>query len=791
MSINTCLLAQETIQGKVQQENGMGVAYATVAILNTNRGAVTDEDGNFSLNLSPGIHQLSVRAIGFATVVRSIDSDEIDLVEIVLEPKSQRLGQVIVTAQKTEQDIMEVPAAVTSISETKIKNAQIWSLENLNSLIPNYYSSESRVAFQQVQGIRGIQVFSENPAIATYIDGVNNLDIIANGFLLSDIDRIEVLRGPQGTLFGRNAMGGVINIITKKPTNKQAYSLETSIGNLGLQRHGFSAKLPILPNKLFFGLSGQYQYRDGFIKADTTSTPNPEANIQNTRIGDDKSWYTNMYLRWLVNNQWDITLNAKGQIDHSNASDMYVTQQLSEAIEDPDRVRIGYVGHHKRDVLNTALSIDYSTPNFRISSVSTYQQIGLSFEDISWPYFLAGAGSLYSSYKNGAFGVRGEPQQVFTQEFKINSTQEQSRLDYTAGVFGFAQDAFEPTTNLASKILSGPFAGPIFVSLNEGVNKGVAVFGQLSYKISKQLSTTVGLRYDYEDRRNKFNDGGLTYIDGEQIASGTDTLVMVDYSALSPKLSLAYKLNKQTNFYVSYTRGFRAGGINTQLIQGFDLTFDPEFSDNFELGFKGLTWDQKIQLSLSAYHIRWSDIQFFSQVDGGIYIRSNLGDARTSGVELELTAIPTKYLNLDVSYSANFSSEYKDFQLQGRLATEPLEINGNTLANTPRYTLFIAPQYTLPLNEKTSLVGRAELRGVGQHFTDVENNIQVQGYQTFNGRVGIVYGSYDLFFWSNNISNERVISYGSPSTIDALGPEDFRVLMSPPRTYGITFTAKF
>ncbi len=783
--------AQQQILGKVKNQEGSGIPNATVSVLNSNLGTITDIHGAFTLELPAGGYELSIRAIGYSTTIKSINTADEATIEIILKETSTTLSEVVVNAQKIEQEITEVPAAITAISDATVKNAQVWSLDNLNTMIPNYYSGEYGVGFQQVHGIRGIQVFSENPAIATYIDGVNNLDILANGFLLTDIERIEVLRGPQGTLFGRNAMGGVINIITKQPSNQRSSFAELSVGNLGLRRYGVGVKSLIVENKLFFGFNGQYQYRDGYLTADTTNTPVPTNAAQGTRIGDQESIYGNLFLKWLVNRQLDVTLNVKGQIDQSNASNFFVTQQRDEALENPDRVRLGYVGEHRRDILNTSLSINYAAKSFNLSSVTTFQEIGLAYENISWPFFFGGAGSLYSSYRDGRFGVRGEPQQVFTQEFKINSVDIASRLQYTAGVFGFMQDAFEPTTNIGSQILTGAFAGPTFVNTNAGSNKGFAAFGQLTYKINERLEATAGLRYDVEERSNSFNDGGLTFIDGQEVFAGNDSTITEDYNALSPKLAFSYQLSVKSNIYASYSRGFRAGGINTQLIQNADLTFDPEFSNNYELGFKGRWLDNRLSFSVTAYHINWSDIQFFSQAQGGVFVRDNIGDARTSGIEVELSAIPVKNLTLDVAYGTNFNSEYQDFSLVGNFSSEPLNLDGKTLANTPQSTLFIAPQYVWSLNDQFSVLGRLEYRSLGDHYTDVENNLKVDAYHTFNARLGISYDNFDLAFWINNLADERFIAYGSPSTIDALAPGDFRVITSAPRTYGTTLTAKF
>ncbi len=155
--------------------------------------------------------------------------------------------------------------------------------------MPNYAYQELGVTYQQIQSIRGIQAFSENAAVSTYIDDVNNLDIQANGIAFTDIDHIEVLRGPQGTLFGRNAMGGVVNIYTKQPTNQTTGFVEAGAGNQGLQRYSAGFKTPIIKDKLFFGFTGLFQTRSGYFIADTTGTGATDRSVNGKRLGGEKN----------------------------------------------------------------------------------------------------------------------------------------------------------------------------------------------------------------------------------------------------------------------------------------------------------------------------------------------------------------------------------------------------------------------------------------------------------------------------------------------------------------------
>src|SRR5690606_24478741 len=288
--------------------------------------------------------------------------------------------------------------SITSLSTKKIEDTRTWSLGGLTALVPNYNYQELGLASQQIQSIRGIQVFSENPAVATYIDDVNNLDILANGFAFTDIERIEVLRGPQGTLFGRNAMGGVVNIITKKPTNQTTGFAEVSIGNLELQRYSAGFKTPIVKDKLLFGLNGLYQTQGGFMKNDTTGTTNPFASAQGKMVGGESYLYGNMFLKWLPSKRISLTLNLKGQQDKSDNSGFMVSQ-ISDtyAFANPDKINLARIAKHERNILNTSVVAKYFADKFTLTSISALQTIGFGFEDLDFP-------GIYHSFYDSKIG---------------------------------------------------------------------------------------------------------------------------------------------------------------------------------------------------------------------------------------------------------------------------------------------------------------------------------------------------------------------------------------------------
>ena len=782
----------QNVQGTIQSPTGEGVASAYINVLNSDLRVTSDNEGRYALNLgAAGDYQIAVQAFGYASKVVTVTATEKTTeVNITLDFSTTNLGEVVVSANKREEDILKVSTSITSLSAQTVENARIVGLSNLTAIVPNYLYSELGVGFQQVQSIRGIQVFSENPAVATYIDDVNNLDILANGMMFTDIERIEVLRGPQGTLFGRNAMGGVVNIITKKPTNRTEGYAELGFGNLGLVRDAAGFKTPIIKDKLFFGISGVYQRRNGYWTNDTTGTGSRDAELQGRTVGGEKNLYGNAFLKWLPSAKFSATLNVKGQRDWSDESGFFVSQRTTNAINNPDIINLARIGTHERNILNSALTLKYFGQGITLTSISALQNIGLSFSDIDFPGF-------YSSFYDTQLGENLPPQRVLTQELRANGSLLENTVQFTAGVFGFSQKGYEPSTNLAYEI--SPFeafflqlpAGTPMIYRNRSNNYGFAGFGELSYLLLGKLKITAGLRYDYERPEATFNGYADAFlIDGVVTNFRPDSTASANYSALSPKFSLNYALNNQAHVYATYTRGFRAGGVNaTRLPATIPQKFDPEYSNNYEVGFKTQTWNNRLSLSASAFWIQWNSLQFFNLVAPGTFARDNVGDAQSVGAELEIAVIPVKGLQLDANIGVN-QTEYDEFELTrsnfATGATFTIPIGGNKLSNAPAHTLFLGAQYTTNLGSKMTLTVRGEARNMGDFYTDIQNTIEQPSYTLLNANVIFGIGKASVSFWGQNLGNTAYLAFGAPDS--SFG---YSVRTAAPRTFGATLAVKF
>jgi iron complex outermembrane receptor protein len=725
---------------------------------------------------------LTAMAVGLLLIGQTIEAQD--------SLKSKQLEEVIVTANKREENILKVNTSITSLSAKRVEDTRTWGLSGLSAIVPNYNYQELGVSFQQIQSIRGIQVFSENPAVSTYIDDVNNIDILANGFAFTDIERIEVLRGPQGTLYGRNAMGGVVNIITKKPTNVTTAFAELSLGNLGIQRYSGGFKTPIVKGKLFFGLNGLFQKQDGFLKNDIANTSTTDASLNSKLVGSENNLYGNMYLKWLAGKRLTFTLNFKGQQDKSSNSGFMVSQfSDTYAFQNPDKINLARISSHERNILNSSLVAKYQAPAFTITSISALQTIAFGFKDLDFP-------GIYHSYYDGSIGELLPPQKVWSQELRINSTKE-TKLQYTAGLYAFTQKGYEPTTNTAyelSDVEAAAFAlpnGSFLINRNRSNNYGLAAFGELNYALNSELKATFGIRYDHEKREAVFNGFGdavliggvVTEIKPNLTASGT-------YAAVSPKFALSYAPNDNDNFYATYSRGFRAGGINpSSLPAGIRQTFDPEYSNNYEIGYKSLFADKKVSIAASAFLIQWQDLQFYNLVAPFTYARENVGNAQSAGFEIEFSALPKKGLQFDGSLGIN-ATKYKDFDLKrvnfGTGVETITAIGGNKLSNAPGHTLFLGAQYDYEINAKAKAVFRFEVRNIGDYYTDIQNQIKQPSYTLLNTRIGFSINKIGVFVWGQNLTNKRYLAYGNPDS--SFGRQ---VRIGAPRTYGVTLSTKF
>ncbi|MGI8638214.1 MAG: TonB-dependent receptor, partial [Segetibacter sp.] len=359
----------------------------------------------------------------------------------------------------------------------------------MTAIAPNMYAADPGDK-RNVTSIRGITTTSYDPAVATYIDGVNQFNLDTYIGSLFDIERIELLRGPQGTLYGRNAMGGVINIITKQPTNNTEASGEVSLGDYGLKRVVASVRVPVVKDKLFFGAAGLYNGLDGFY---INLYNNSKYDKQHTVGG-------NYYLKYLPGNHWAFALNFKHNYDRNNGPFPLVTS-VNDAFKDPFMLNQNALTTSIDNTLSTSLSANYAGSSFNFSSQSSCQHNYRYYNNpIDGDFSPVDAITIINNYRKDWNNVK-----VLTQEFKFTSPASSiSPLKWTAGSYLFYQD--NPTKQAThfgkdAALVGSPDVNYSLINTTKGKGYGVAFYGQGTYSLSNRLDVIAGARYDYEHKK--------------------------------------------------------------------------------------------------------------------------------------------------------------------------------------------------------------------------------------------------------------------------------------------------
>lgn len=764
------------IEGRITDKKSNPISYASVYLLNTNVAVLSDTAGFFMIkNISPGEYNIAVSAVGYATLNEQLHVTKHEATPFTfrLADAATRLDAVIVSAEKKEENVQNIPSSVSALTARNIDDYRLWNPKDITAIVPNLYAGNPGDG-RNVTSIRGITSSSYDPAVTTYIDGVNQFTLDTYIPQLFDVERIEVLRGPQGTLYGRNAIGGVINIITKQPTNNTSGFVEINEGNYGEQRYTAGIRTPIVKDKLFFGASFLYEGMNGYY-----------TNVyDNSNFDKQHSIGGNYYVKYEVGPKWAFTLNVK-HLDNRNDGSFPLASSAADAFAHPFQVDQNAEAKLVDNTLNTSLSVNYSGNHFNFSSQTAYQSNYRYYAThIDGDFSPADAVTIINNY-----GDKWNNVKVVTQEFRFSSaTSSISKLKWTAGTYLFYQNApNKQATHFGADaaLVGSPDSNYAIINTTKAKSPGAALYAQATYKANKKTDIIFGVRYDYQYSKEEVlgeyqPDSSPTPIFQTQ----PDTSGNTSYSAFSPMLSIAFHPVANTNLYATYSRGYRTGGL-TQL--GADPTqpplyaYKPEYSNNFEAGIKNTFLNNRVRANISLFYTNVTNVQVPTLVlPAAITVTKNAGGLTSKGIDAELAATILK--GLEATYNFGYTdAKYTTLNLSQNGAASDLA--GNRQIFTPDITSMLAIQYSLPLNQSQSvkIIVRGEWFYLGKEYFDLANTISQQPYSLLNTRPGIATKHFELYLWGRNLTDVKYISYAYDFGAAHLGN---------PKTYGITLKAK-
>ncbi len=756
--------------------------------------------------------------------------------EAEAESSSVTVEEIVVTARKREESIQETPIAVTAFSGEQLRERNLTNLMEIGSFAPNVTmatanggSGGGNNGQVYIRGIGQIDfLFTTDPGVGIYIDGVYHPRTLGAVMDLLDLERIEILRGPQGTLFGKNTIGGALSLVSVKPTDIVEGFGEVTIGDFDRFDFRGSLNFPVVEERLLARVSVSAKNRDGYGKRldyDTGEVID--------RTGDEDQLAARLALRWLPSEKVTVDFN----IDYTREREQSVPTTLiqfddtgefggvpialwnaliggpsgmpmSSAFITGDEDTSYGTGPNRNtlDMWGTGLTVEVDLGFATLKSITAYREMEASFGR-------DGDGSPLPVLHTD----QDQDQDQFSQEFQLYGSALDYRLDWLVGAFYFDEfgrdqndvvltsGLFGALEALPVQLTGAPCAPPFlapgcpgnpinplldldFDIFNEIDITSWALFGQLTYDFTDKLSLTAGARYSYEEKEYT--------LEHRRIASNTFivpyTVVSDDWGEVTPMASLSYQATDDVMFYGSVSRGFKSGGFNGRPIVSSQVeAYDPEFVWAYELGIKSEWLENRLRVNAALFFSDYQDIQFTAVAadpnTGTLLLTvDNLGDAEIKGVELEVLARPVA--NLDISLAVG----YTDFEITKLLPSVVDLTEDSVPPRTPEWTASGSVQYGWNIMRNGFLAVRGDWIYESESFADTQNtpSIARKAHSIFNARLTYsnVEGDWEIALFGTNLTDERVVVSGLSALTSFGTVEGF---YNRPREWGASFRMNF
>ncbi|WP_299530095.1 TonB-dependent receptor [Ulvibacterium sp.] len=781
--------AQEnSITGTVKDSEGNPIVGANIFILETTKGTFSNADGTFSINgLQPQTYFVQVSYLGFQSVTKEIELSANTTLDLTLANTSDQLNEVVVTAvNRRLQNIQKTAASVSVANAQEVADLQISNINELGRITSNFRTYDDGGGSFPLVSTRGITTIDETPVVGVYVDDVPLFNVSSFPSYFGDIERIEILKGPQGTLFGRNSIGGVINIISKKPTNDTKGYVTTGYGNLNQYEVQAGISTPIVKDKLFAKINGGLTARDGYIE---------NTFLNNTELLGREAYNGNLNLTYVANDNWLFRLNSGYERREVNAYAFIggfgaTAEVIDETVNNnPFQVAQNTNGIYTTNISNNAFNLRFTNDRIRVEAITAYQYTNIERSGDDFDFSPADIQAVVSDDTELS---------TVSQEIRVSSNTK-SKLDWIGGLYLYSvsNQSDRRTSNGVDNAFN-PMLPPEVAAQypydqladNEIRQKGLSIFGQASYQLTDEITLTAGLRYEIEDSSlevdNSFEKDGQEFVFPPLGAVPAQFDKETEFSAISPKFSLGYQVSGNSLIFANVTRGYRPGGVNEFVLDENQATFDPEFSWNYELGTKNTLWNNKVKLNVTLFYINYTDQQLFNVLDLSTFSigRENIGNSRSYGVELETEFIVTKGLSL-IGNLGYLKTEFTDYTYIGFTGTE-INNEGNMQVVSPEWSGSLGANYTTNLSKKWKGSVVLDYQFQSEIFFDPENTASQGAYGLLNGR--LVVGSKNLEFalWAKNLTDETYLSYGY-----SVSGSGIFASYGLPQTYGATVTAKF
>ena len=739
-------------------------------------------------------------------------------------------SEILVTARRRTENVQDVPVALSVVGGKEIEATGNYSLSQVQQLVPalQIFSFNPRNTNINIRGFGSnvaLTIDGLENGVGVYVDQVYYGRVGSSQFDLVDLDHIEVLRGPQGTLFGKNTTAGAINIATKVPTFRPEFTGEATFGDYGYRQVRASVSAPIVDDKLAFRLSVADTHRNGFLYDTTTDRhaqnynnfsirgqllAKPTGTLTFRLIGD--------YQRQRLNCCINVPVTVFSAYDNGTPIANNYINRITRAgytplPVDPFARRTDANSPFHANMYSWGLSgqIDWDLGPATVTSVTAYRH---------WHWDPANDGdSIALPVITEAFQANRQSQ--WSQELRLASAGT-NKIDYVAGLYYFwqiirgfgataygsaAPNWFLPTAPAAvSNAALNGFRAP---STSDPQTHSYAAFAQSTWHVTDRLSLTGGLRFTHEDKDGRYTQG-QTGTDLSTLPTAVAAAAqgirnafnpVLDFSAsrhdnsLAGTADISYKLARDLLVYGTYSRGNKSGGLNlTAIPAGVPTTVKPERVDNFEIGLKSQFLDRTVTANLAGYWTIDHNYQtsISTQNATGVFIQyiANIPKARSRGFEADLNWSPNKLISFSVStaYTDARYIRYPDGPQQFENPSPVTDLSGRPLAGVPKFTYTLTADVAQPVGS-LQIYGHGDWSHRSSFYTAVSDSRYslVPGYGLANLRVGLRREDqrWDLSFWVRNLFDKKYFQTLSPANTGLVTG-----LLGDPRTFGATLRTK-
>ena len=680
--------------------------------------------------------------------------------------ETTKIEDITVSANKMEENIKDVPQSISVISEEDIEQKEIKNISDVAKEVPNMNINTLNGGNASFRGLNP-SMFTNNNPVVIYVDGVPYYDRFDFDPSLANVEQIEVLRGPQGTLYGKDAIGAVINIVTKAPENKWKGMLQAEYGNDNTFNTKLNTSGALIDNKLFAGINGSFDHSDGWIE---NYYPNMDKHAN--KYNDRK---TSGFLLWKPTDNLSAKLTVANNYEKKYWIDGLATNNSSKPINsfsrnDAKNVNFDVPTYTRIKVNSQALNLSYELEKVKFDSTTTHKKADID-------------GDYDSDYTSGT-PADGLSQynytdlETYTQEFKLSSKNQ--NIKWVTGLYFDKEDRQQGPYGQDMIYMGGVYSANVNSDAN---SKTYAAFGQVMIPFLEDFELTLGGRY--QKIKKDINGIATTTWNGFPMGdNGTFGEWDKTWNEFLPKAALSYKINDNLTTYVSVSKGYMPGGFNyfpNDLNNKNANSFEPQTSINYEVGAKYI--GDSFALNTAIFRMDIKDVHIY-RTDGVMFSTSNADKGHSQGIEFDGTYFITDNLSLSGSLGL-IQAKYDDYN--GGVNPNngnTVKYDGKRIENTPSYTANLGIAY-LP---SSGIYGRVDLNAVGKtsFYNGAEYSmVEADGGITANAKVGYKFKDFDIYAYVKNITDEDyVTSYMAKSGLAMAG-------FNEPRRFGVGAIYKF